>query len=84
MPNGNCVTDILYGDFSPSGHLPYTIGKGISDDDAEINSNATIDIIKPFVDIPYTESASLLTIGISTLRGLLLASSSDSSCPSPR
>ncbi|WEW58704.1 beta-glucosidase [Emydomyces testavorans] len=28
---GNSVTDILFGDFSPSGHLPYTIPKAESD-----------------------------------------------------
>lgn len=28
---GNSVTDVLFGDFSPSGHLPYTIPKGESD-----------------------------------------------------
>lgn len=28
---GNAVTDILFGDYSPSGHLPYTIPKAESD-----------------------------------------------------
>ncbi|KAF7351870.1 Glycoside hydrolase family 3 protein [Mycena venus] len=52
---GNSVTDILYGDYNPSGRLPYTIGKSVSDYAAQINYNATINITNPIVDIPYTE-----------------------------
>ncbi|KAJ7363099.1 glycoside hydrolase superfamily [Mycena albidolilacea] len=52
---GNSVTDILYGDYNPSGRLPYTIGKSISDYAAQINANATINFTNPIVDIPYTE-----------------------------
>ena len=29
--SGSSLTDVLYGDINPSGHLPYTIGKSLSD-----------------------------------------------------
>jgi len=28
---GNALTDVLYGDWNPSGKLPYTIAKNVSD-----------------------------------------------------
>lgn len=29
--SGNALVDVLFGDFNPSGHLPYTVGKSIED-----------------------------------------------------
>ncbi|KAF7336426.1 Glycoside hydrolase family 3 protein [Mycena sanguinolenta] len=48
-------SDILYGEYNPSGRLPYTIGKSVSDYAAQIDYNATVNITNPIVDIPYTE-----------------------------
>ena len=46
--SGNAITDILFGDYNPSGHLPYVWGK-IDDYPAKIN------IYEKPVNIEYTE-----------------------------
>ncbi|KAF8534505.1 glycoside hydrolase family 3 protein [Trichophaea hybrida] len=42
-PNGNALVDVLWGDVNPSGKLPYTIGKSLSDygSSAQIITNPT-------------------------------------------
>ncbi|KAF8890742.1 glycoside hydrolase family 3 protein [Infundibulicybe gibba] len=48
---GNSITDVLYGDWNPSGRLPYTIAKQASDYPAQV-------IVAPnsqIIEIPYTE-----------------------------
>lgn len=49
---GNSVTDVLYGDWNPSGRLPYTIAKRIEDYSAQITPGGTPGSI---LQIPYTE-----------------------------
>ena len=39
---GNSLVDILWGAVNPSGRLPYTIGKQLSDYPADVSSAATI------------------------------------------
>ncbi|KAJ7491335.1 beta-glucosidase [Mycena galericulata] len=48
---GHGLVDVLYGAYNPSGRLPYTIGKSISDYSAQViyNQNGAI------TPIPYTE-----------------------------
>ncbi|KAJ7078551.1 glycoside hydrolase family 3 protein [Mycena belliarum] len=48
---GNSVTDILFGAYNPSGRLPYTIGKSITDYPAQVIYTSPTPILK----IPYTE-----------------------------
>ncbi|KAJ6508317.1 glycoside hydrolase family 3 protein [Mycena sanguinolenta] len=48
---GNSVTDILYGAYNPSGRLPYTIGKAITDYAAQVIYTSTT----PILSIPYSE-----------------------------
>jgi len=48
---GNSVTDILFGAYNPSGRLPYTIGKSITDYSAQVIYTSTT----PILEIPYTE-----------------------------
>lgn len=49
---GNAITDILYGAWNPSGRLPYTIAKNISDYPAQLVLGGTeTDILS----INYTE-----------------------------
>lgn len=49
---GNSLTDVLYGDYNPSGRLPYTIAKRPSDYPAQpATGGAPQDILV----IPYTE-----------------------------
>ncbi|KAJ7475177.1 glycoside hydrolase family 3 protein [Mycena galericulata] len=49
---GNSITDVLYGDWNPSGRLPYTIAKQPSDYPAQlVLGGQPTDIIS----IPYTE-----------------------------
>jgi beta-glucosidase-like glycosyl hydrolase len=43
---GNAITDVLYGAFNPSGRLPYTIAKNISDYPAQVSTS---------LEIPYSE-----------------------------
>ncbi|KAF8166141.1 glycoside hydrolase family 3 protein [Mycena galopus ATCC 62051] len=48
---GNGLVDVLYGAYNPSGRLPYTIGKSVTDYSAQViyNQNGAI------TPIPYTE-----------------------------
>ncbi|KAK7047548.1 hypothetical protein VNI00_006315 [Paramarasmius palmivorus] len=46
---GNAILDVLYGDFNPSGRLPYTIAKSLEDYPADVVSGNGI------VSVPYTE-----------------------------
>ncbi|EEB94117.1 hypothetical protein MPER_07122, partial [Moniliophthora perniciosa FA553] len=46
---GNSITDVLYGDFNPSGRLPFTIAKRAEDYPAHVVSGSGI------VSVPYTE-----------------------------
>jgi beta-glucosidase len=49
---GNAITDVLYGDWNPSGRLPYTIAKQESDYSAHlILGGKPTDVLS----IPYTE-----------------------------
>ncbi|KAJ7069487.1 glycoside hydrolase family 3 protein [Mycena amicta] len=48
---GNSVTDILYGVYNPSGRLPYTIGKSITDYAAQVIYTSGV----PILPIPYSE-----------------------------
>ncbi|KAJ7163520.1 glycoside hydrolase family 3 protein [Mycena crocata] len=48
---GNSVTDVLYGAYNPSGRLPYTIGKSITDYAAQVIYAAST----PILSIPYSE-----------------------------
>lgn len=49
---GNGLADVLYGDWNPSGKLPYTIAKNISDYPTRlITGGGPNDILS----IPYTE-----------------------------
>ncbi|EDR09330.1 glycoside hydrolase family 3 protein [Laccaria bicolor S238N-H82] len=50
---GNSLVDVLYGDWNPSGRLPYTIAKNIADYPAQlITGGEGQDIL----DIPYSEA----------------------------
>ncbi|KAJ7643791.1 glycoside hydrolase family 3 protein [Roridomyces roridus] len=48
---GNSVTDILFGAYNPSGRLPYTIGKSITDYSAQVIYTSSAAILP----IPYSE-----------------------------
>ncbi|KDQ63844.1 glycoside hydrolase family 3 protein, partial [Jaapia argillacea MUCL 33604] len=48
---GNALVDVLYGDYNPSGRLPYTIGKKISDYAAQVDYT----LLVATVEIPYSE-----------------------------
>ncbi|KAJ7476760.1 beta-glucosidase [Mycena latifolia] len=48
---GNGLVDVLYGAYNPSGRLPYTIGKSISDYSAQVTMNQAGSI----TPISYTE-----------------------------
>ncbi|KAG6830364.1 hypothetical protein H0H87_008310 [Tephrocybe sp. NHM501043] len=49
---GNSITDVIYGDYNPSGRLPYTIAKQVSDYSAQLlTGGGPNDILA----IPYTE-----------------------------
>ncbi|KAI0651675.1 beta-glucosidase [Trametes meyenii] len=47
---GNALVDVLYGTYNPSGRLPFTIGKSITDYAAQITYTGN-----GIVPIPYTE-----------------------------
>lgn len=49
---GNSLVDVLYGDWNPSGRLPYTIAKRPEDYPAQIITGIGIPGI---ISIPYTE-----------------------------
>ncbi|KAG7100012.1 hypothetical protein E1B28_001799 [Marasmius oreades] len=46
---GNSIADVLYGDFNPSGRLPYTLAKSEADYPTRVVSGS------PIVPVPYTE-----------------------------
>ncbi|KAF7371297.1 Beta-glucosidase [Mycena sanguinolenta] len=48
---GNGLVDVLYGAYNPSGRLPYTIGKSVTDYSAQVVFNQAGSI----TPIPYTE-----------------------------
>lgn len=49
---GHAITDVLYGDWNPSGRLPYTIAQNVSDYPAHlVLGGSPPDILK----IDYTE-----------------------------
>ncbi|KAJ7207949.1 glycoside hydrolase family 3 protein [Mycena pura] len=49
---GNALTDVLYGDWNPSGRLPYTIARQVADYPAQpVTGGQPTDILS----IPYTE-----------------------------
>ncbi|KAI0271493.1 beta-glucosidase [Gloeopeniophorella convolvens] len=50
---GNALVDVLYGAYNPSGRLPYTIGKSITDYSAAVNYASSSD--SNILPIPYTE-----------------------------
>ncbi|KAF9468335.1 glycoside hydrolase family 3 protein [Collybia nuda] len=50
---GNSITDVLYGDYNPSGRLPYTIAKQASDYSAQLVTGGGGS--ENFLTIPYTE-----------------------------
>jgi hypothetical protein len=50
--SGNSLVDVLYGDWNPSGRLPYTIAKDINDYPAQRTLGGGPDDI---ISIPYTE-----------------------------
>lgn len=49
---GNAIADILYGDWNPSGRLPYTIAKNATDYPAQLTLGGSGTNILP---INYTE-----------------------------
>jgi len=49
---GNSITDVLYGEWNPSGRLPYTIAKSPSDYPAQITTGGGPTDV---VTVPYTE-----------------------------
>jgi hypothetical protein len=53
---GNALVDVLYGDVSPSGRLPYTIAKSPDDYPAQVETGGTTDEILNFT---YTEGCVL-------------------------
>jgi beta-glucosidase len=50
--SGNSIADVLYGDVSPSGRLPFTVAKNESDYGALLNSTVSYD---PFPQDNFTE-----------------------------
>ncbi|TFK37528.1 beta-glucosidase [Crucibulum laeve] len=49
---GNSVTDVLYGDWNPSGRLPYTIAKRLEDYPAQVTLGGSPGTV---LQIPYNE-----------------------------
>ncbi|KAF5376043.1 hypothetical protein D9615_007662 [Tricholomella constricta] len=49
---GNSITDVLYGDWNPSGRLPYTIAKRTEDYPAQVILGGTPSVA---LQVPYTE-----------------------------
>ena len=50
--SGNSLVDVLYGDYNPTGRLPYTIAKDINDYPAQRTLGGEADDI---ISIPYKE-----------------------------
>ncbi len=53
---GNSIVDVLYGDFNPSGRLPYTIAKSAEDYSAQLVTGGTGNQI---LKIDYTEGLNI-------------------------
>ena len=53
---GNSIADVLYGDFNPSGRLPYTIAKQLSDYSAQLTTGGGPNDI---LSIPYSEALNI-------------------------
>ena len=53
---GNSIADVLYGDFNPSGRLPYTIAKQLSDYSAQLTTGGGPSDI---LSIPYSEALNI-------------------------
>ena len=53
--SGNSLVDVLYGDFNPSGRLPYTIAKDPADYSAQLVLGSTSEIVR----IDYTEALNI-------------------------
>ncbi|KAF7305507.1 Glycoside hydrolase family 3 protein [Mycena chlorophos] len=53
---GNSITDVLYGEWNPSGRLPYTIAQNVSDYPTAVVTNGDGSAI---VSIPYTEGLNI-------------------------
>jgi beta-glucosidase len=51
---GQGVTDVIFGDVNPSGRLPFTFGKSISDYSAAVTYNGG-----GIVQIPYSEGLNI-------------------------
>ncbi|EJD43876.1 glycoside hydrolase family 3 protein [Auricularia subglabra TFB-10046 SS5] len=54
---GNALVDVLYGKVNPSGRLPYTIAKSISDYPAQVNHGSGD--INGLFSVPYTEGLNI-------------------------
>lgn len=75
--SGHWLTDILYGDVSPSGRLPYTVARKEEDYGSLLNATISFD---PYSQSNFSEGVALITAtSISTTSSL--ASSSASDCP---
>ncbi|KAH9476789.1 putative beta-glucosidase L [Psilocybe cubensis] len=53
---GNALVDVLYGAWNPSGRLPYTIAKSVSDYPAQVNLGGNN---RDVLAIPYTEGLNI-------------------------
>jgi hypothetical protein len=53
---GNSLADVLYGNWNPSGRLPYTIAKKVEDYPAQLLISNSSNVL----EIPYTERFVLL------------------------
>lgn len=58
---GNSITDVLYGDWNPSGRLPYTIAKAPEDYPASVVQGGTPGQI---LQVPYTEGCVQASMGV--------------------
>ena len=67
---GNSITDVLYGDWNPSGRLPYTIAKRIEDYSAQVTLGGTPGSI---LQIPYTEGQVWLILYAPFLKQIQIA-----------
>ena len=56
---GNSLTDVLYGAWNPSGRLPYTIAKNLSDYPAQVVTGGGD--ANEILSIPYTEGQVVLS-----------------------
>ncbi|KAK0201421.1 glycoside hydrolase family 3 protein [Desarmillaria ectypa] len=70
--SGNSLVDVLYGDWNPSGRLPYTIAKSADDYNAPLITGGTDEDI---LDIPYTEGFTYTNLIITKIYGQFASSS---------